>query len=59
MWLFKYLECLFKNHNWIGSHDRYCLRCGKFEIAHDHTLENANLVQEPIETTQTRWVPVN
>lgn len=36
MWIFKYFVCLFKDHNWIGSHDRYCLRCGKLEITPEH-----------------------
>jgi hypothetical protein len=33
MWVFYYLVCLVKDHYWIGSRDRYCLRCGKLEKA--------------------------
>ena len=33
MWIFKYLVCLVKDHNWIGSRYCYCLRCGKLELA--------------------------
>jgi len=33
MWIFKYVVCLVKDHIWVGSHYRYCLRCGKLEMA--------------------------
>ena len=33
MWVFKYLVCMVKEHMWVGSRHRYCLRCGKLEIA--------------------------
>jgi hypothetical protein len=48
MWIFKYLVCLVKDHNWIGSHDRYCLRCGKLEIAHDNTHVVGNATSESV-----------
>ncbi len=35
MWVFKYLVCLVKDHIWVGSRYRYCLRCGKLEMASD------------------------
>jgi hypothetical protein len=31
MWIFKYVKCLAVRHIWVGSHTRYCLRCGKWE----------------------------
>lgn len=35
MWVFKFLVCMVKDHIWTGSNCRYCLRCGKLEIADD------------------------
>jgi hypothetical protein len=32
MWVFKYVACLVKHHNWVGSRIQYCLRCGKLEM---------------------------
>jgi hypothetical protein len=37
MWIVMYLVCLIKHHLWIGSMYRYCVRCGKLEIEHNHT----------------------
>jgi hypothetical protein len=31
MWIFKYIVCLFYRHIWIGSSNKYCVRCGKAE----------------------------
>ena len=33
MWRFKYLVCLVTRHDWAGSNNRYCLRCGKLELS--------------------------
>lgn len=35
MWVFKYFVCIVKDHIWVGSRYRYCLRCGKLEMADD------------------------
>jgi hypothetical protein len=35
MWIFKYLVCLIKNHAFIGSGYKYCVRCGKLDFEHD------------------------
>ncbi len=35
MWVFKSLVCMVRDHIWTGSSCRYCLRCGKLEIAAD------------------------
>jgi hypothetical protein len=47
MWIFKYFVCLIKDHNWIGSHNRYCLRCGKLEIAPEPAQTNEMAGGEP------------
>jgi hypothetical protein len=52
MWIFRYLLCLIKDHIWVGSSYRYCLRCSKLELAtvNDHTTD----VNEPMSVkTQT------
>lgn len=33
MWRFKYLVCLVTRHDWVGSNNRYCLKCGKLELS--------------------------
>ena len=49
MWIFKYLICLVKNHNWVGSGYRYCLRCGKLTqetVTGELTEEGNNLASQ-------------
>ncbi len=36
VWIFKYLVCLVRDHIWVGSRYRYCLRCGKLELVNDN-----------------------
>ena len=45
MWVFKYVVCLVKEHIWVGSRYRYCLRCGKLEMAPGSTQTGEAVAQ--------------
>ncbi len=39
MWIFKYLVCLIsRQHIWVGSTYKYCVRCGKLEAEHAYDV---------------------
>jgi hypothetical protein len=40
MWVLKYVACLVKHHNWVGSRVQYCLRCGKLEMGIKSALDS-------------------
>jgi len=49
MWVFKYLVCLVKHHDWVGSVYQYCPRCGKLVEAaseRDRTENENNLAPQ-------------